>query len=442
MHELAHEISSRKFSSWGGIKFFHKTYTTSGIRSYLEKLDLLEPGSNRGYDPIDLVEGFITSLVLGARPLEHMGMMRTDQVNREIFGWKKGMASASTFSRVFDKFDVDLNDQIFPRLMKFVLDQVPNPRMTLDIDCTVITRYGNQECAVRGYNPDEKGRVSHHPLLAFCDEHKMMVNVWMRSGDSHSATDALRFLEEVFQIVSTGDVGLLRGDAGFYGDEIMSYLESLEKPVPYIFRAKMTGALTSRIIAVRRWLHIDSVVRGGAYAEIKYRGSKWKKERRMILVQIPKRKDEVRHKEIFKEYEQLGAYDFMAFVTSSENSAVEIHRRYNQYGDSENRIKELKYDYGIDGFALKRFGAMEAAFRFIIVAYDIMAIFMQAIMTSRVHHRLSTIKFQCIAIGSYLVQSGRKKRMKLSAEGKRRHFLEHLFDNLEHLRPPYQFSNA
>ena len=38
--------------------------------------------------------------------------------------------------------------------------------------------------------------------------------------------------------------------------------------------------------------------------------------------------------------------------------------------------------------------------------------------------------------------SGRKKILKLSAEGKRRHFLELLFEKLEVIEPPYRFSNA
>jgi hypothetical protein len=91
---------------------------------------------------------------------------------------------------------------------------------------------------------------------------------------------------------------------------------------------------------------------------------------------------------------------------------------------------------------LKKFGAMEAAFRFIMIAYNIMALFRQKIMTSGNAKRLQTIKFQCIAIGSYLVKSGRKKKLKLAAEGKRRHFLEHFFSKLEVLDSPFKFSTA
>jgi hypothetical protein len=135
----------------------------------------------------------MASVVLGARRLEHSGMLRTDEVIREIFGWERGMASASTFSRFFRKFTIERNDAIFPELMRYWFDQMNITKMTVDIDSTIITRYGKQELAHTGYNPSKPGRPSHHPLMAFCEELKMVINAWMRSGDSHSSTDVLRF---------------------------------------------------------------------------------------------------------------------------------------------------------------------------------------------------------------------------------------------------------
>ncbi len=97
-------------------------------------------------------------------------MLRMDNVVQEIFGWKKGMAIASIFSRFFSKFDVERNSNVFPKLMKFFLCLVPMKYITIDIDSTVIKRYGHQEYATKGYNPNKHGGLSHHPLMAFCDE--------------------------------------------------------------------------------------------------------------------------------------------------------------------------------------------------------------------------------------------------------------------------------
>ena len=168
MYELKHEFTNRKISPSGGIKYFQQVFVRSGIRDYIKSLnDLPQPGSNRGYETIDLIEGFLTSVLLGARRLEHCGMLRTDQVVREIYGWQKGMASASTFQRFFHKFDERLNAQLFWPIMKAVFSKIPIRYMTIDLDSSVVTRYGRQEKAEVGYNPDRKGRPSHHPFNGF-----------------------------------------------------------------------------------------------------------------------------------------------------------------------------------------------------------------------------------------------------------------------------------
>ena len=64
------------------------------------------------------------------------------------------------------------------------------------------------------------------------------------------------------------------------------------------------------------------------------------------------------------------------------------------------RIKELKYDFGIDGFCMDDFWATDAAFRRICFACNLMSLFRQIAMKTDIAHTLSTIRFKCIGIGS------------------------------------------
>lgn len=438
---LPHQFTSREVSPWGGIKFFQGTYQACRIREMLSNLPIPQPKSNRGYCPEDLIEGFLCSVVLGSRRLAHTGMLRTDTVIQEIFGWKKGMADQSTFSRFFRKHTLELNDQIFPALMRGFFEKVNFDKMTIDIDSTVNTRYGEQENAEVGYNPTKQGRRSHHPIMAFCGELAMVLNAWMRTGDSSSVTDCEAFLEELFTIVPPCRIGLMRFDAGFYSDSIMNVLEREERTIQYIIRAKITSKLSSAIQEEKSWISNNDVMKSAQYAKIKYAANNWEKERDFVIVRIPK----INNKEqpgLFEDINEFNRYEYKAFVTNVQFSSVLVHQLYNKRGDAENRIKELKNDFGIEGFALADFAAMEAAFRYVMVAYNVMAVFKQAVMQAKKGKMLSTIRFQCIAIGSYLVKRDGKKTMKLSASGKRRHFLELFFQNLEVLEPPFKFSNA
>lgn len=313
-------------------------------------------------------------------------------------------------------------------------------KMTIDIDSTVLTRYGEQEGAAKGYNPTKKGRPSHHPLMAFCAELKMVVHSWMRAGNTNDMSGMDCFLEQLFKIVPPSRIGLVRADSGFYSREVMCEME--ESKVDYIIRARMTSALMDKVLQIDEWIRDKTVFQDAQYAEISYQASTWYTDRRAVVVRRPKQVQGDKEIRLFKEDEDINAYDYTVYITSTDLSCSLVHSLYNQRTDCENRIKELKYDYGIDGFAMKSIGATEAAFRTVMMAHNVMQLFKQKVLVSPAGRRLSTVRFQCIAIGSYLVKKGRNKVLMLSAEGKRRHFLEHIFDNIELLQPPFRFSNA
>lgn len=65
------------------------------------------------------------------------------------------------------------------------------------MDSTLITCFGNQQCAEVGYNPHYHGRKSYHPLLVFLTEPNLIVNFWLRLGNAHTANNIGGFLEQM-----------------------------------------------------------------------------------------------------------------------------------------------------------------------------------------------------------------------------------------------------
>lgn len=441
MKDLPYEFTEKQVSPWGGLRLIEETYRRSGLKAELERLsqaNLPQPASNRGYFPVDLIEGFIISVILGAKRLSHSGTLRNDHVIQRIFDWRKGMASQSTFSRFFRKFDQQLNDKLFPALNRFWFSQIKMDKFTIDVDSTILTRYGKQEGVNPGYNPKQPGRGSHHPLLAFVAETKMVANAWMRTGDSSSSTDFEAFMDELFEIIPPEKIGLFRADSGYYGDKKLSKLE--EHNLQYIVAAKMNSGLVQSIFEHKSWFPIKDGYWVGSFP---YKAIGWEESRRMVVV----RKDTGKHPEtggklLFPEIAEFERYKYSAFVTNVDFSAELVWHLYNQRADCENRIRELKYDYGIEGFSMEDFYATEAAFRWSMVAYNLMSLFRLQVLNHKHHPVLSTMRFQCIAIGSYLSKSGRKTTLNLSAKRKRREFLEGLFTKVAGLSPPFQISNA
>ena len=73
------------------------------------------------------------------------------------------MANFKAVMRLFRKFTQATNGHVFERLYGWLFAQRAVDRLTLDLDSTVMTRYGRQEGAARGYNPAKPGRLSHIP---------------------------------------------------------------------------------------------------------------------------------------------------------------------------------------------------------------------------------------------------------------------------------------
>lgn len=125
-----------------------------------------------------LTEGLMVKILLGAKCLSHIGTLRNGQVVQRIFGWKRGMASQITLSRLLRKFDQELNESIFPSINRFWFDQIKMDKLTIDFDSPVLIRHSLQEGVEVGYNPKKPGRGSHYPLMPFVAELKMAANAY------------------------------------------------------------------------------------------------------------------------------------------------------------------------------------------------------------------------------------------------------------------------
>ncbi|MCS6824505.1 MAG: hypothetical protein NZ529_09430 [Cytophagaceae bacterium] len=94
---------------------------------------------------------------------------------------------------------------------------------TLDIDSSILTRYDSQQGAKKGYNPKKPGRASHHPLIAFVSDGRMVANFRLRSGDCYTSNDFEGFLEDTLEKLSGKRIGLLGAHNGFYDKKIFDY---------------------------------------------------------------------------------------------------------------------------------------------------------------------------------------------------------------------------
>jgi hypothetical protein len=107
--------------------------------------------------------------------------------------------------------------------------------------------------------------------------------------------------------------------------------------------------------------------------------------------------------------------------------------------DAENRIKELKYDFGADSFNLQNFYATEAALNFVMMAYNIISLFRQVVLNTKVHQQMKSLRYKVFSIGGYLIKNGNQRILKLSLAMKRREWFTGLWMNTNNIKSPPLF---
>lgn len=424
---LAWRFTDKRFTAWGGLRVFEELLRRMDWLKALSSAPLPQPGSNRGYDPVLVVQAFLVTVWTGGARFAHTALVRFDEALRAMFDLGE-VPSVSTFSRFFRRFRQPQVDQVFGHLSSWLWQRVSPQSWTIDLDSTVLTRYGHQEGSERGYNPRRRGKRSHHPLMAFASECRMVVNGWLRPGNTTDGTSVENFFREVLRIlVPRHRIGLVRADSGFC---IGSFLELLEaQGIDYIVVARVLKTIQHQIAGLQQWVALDFRT---AVAEFDYCAEGWSKARRVVVVRY-----RVEDRPQGQMLLEVPGYTYAVYVTSLGLPPKQVRQLYLGRADSENRIKELLQDFALGGFASQKFWATEAAFRLALCAFNLMALFRQALLGGASKHTLSTLRCQCFAIGASLGRSGHKRLLRLGLAPPRRAWFEGLFAAAENFTPPH-----
>lgn len=440
MMEFDISYTSKEITPWGGMVFLKQMMQKIGFRAFIESnTDLPEPKSNRGYKTSTIIESFITSIWCGATRFMHTEVTRHDVALGKIFDWKETPAQ-DTYKRFFSKFNQVTNQKVSNQFYSWIFDNFKFDNFTLDIDSSVMTRYGEQEGAKKGYNPAKRGRASHHPLIAFIADVKLVANMWLRSGNTSSSNNFLSFLEDTLSKLKNKTVSLIRLDSGFFSTDILNYLET--KPMDYIIAVKFTQPIQRLIHDNKNWILLDT---GIEISEQMYQSESWDKPRRIVIVrQRIKDRPQAPGKQLrlFSEEEIYKNYRYSAYVTNMKLAPAEIWRMYRGRAEAENRIKELKYDFGFDSFNLKGFYATEAALTCAMLAYNLMALFRTFVLQEKTQKTLSTLRYRTFAIGAYFEKVNDKLVLKIALNKKRRAWFSGLWNYSKVFEYPFVFSNA
>ena len=287
---------NKEITPFGGLSLFFKMLEKCHFEEHIMQSGIPLQGSNRGYNPIQLILGLFAGVWCGASCFGHLDVVRYDAALCDLLGWKRG-ADHRAYQRYLNKFSQAINQRVFGNLFRWFFSELKFDNYTLDFDSTVMVREGNQEGAAKGYNPKRPGRLSHHPLLAFVSDVRMIANYWLRPGNTSASTNYLSFLEDTLSNLEGKRVGLVRMDSGFFAKEILDYLEN--KELHYIIACRFNNRIKYSLTHERKWIELTE---GLEISETTYQANGWEKARRIVMV---RQEIEKRPKAAGKQIKQL-----------------------------------------------------------------------------------------------------------------------------------------
>jgi len=367
VNQVKIEFTSKSITAWGGLgvligKFLEKIEFRDWVEGHIP---IEETSNNSGGIYEKVLSQFITVLGGGYRFSHLLLWGHGIEALQEVFSVEWFPKASTTLTRFWNKIDKQsLAEQLGDGcrgLAKHIINWEKLEEDNLNFDSTVMTRYGTQQGAERGYNPQKPGRRSHCPLLAFLGS-GYVVNVWNRPGNVSSGQRAVDFFKQtVCSLGSTFKAKYVLGDSGFYLIDFIEHLES--ERYKYIMAVPMIEILQKKILRIQQWQQVDT---GLEIAEFYFEhlDNKWIRPRRYVVV---RQEESLRpqaggkHPTLFKELEELKSYRFSLYITNDEEACPEeIWRAYRPRANDENVVKDLKEGYGFAAYNLKNFWATEA----------------------------------------------------------------------------------
>jgi len=378
-----------------------------------------QPGSNRGFKPSVFIQTLVLMLHEGSFHLDDVRNLQGDCALQTLLGLEHiplGASLGNWLRRIGNQGQwKHALQQVNQAVLQSALHTCK--AVTLDIDASQImarkadTRWTYK--GVRGYMP-MVGHIAQTGQVLACD---------FRQGNTAPAKGNLEFIHQCENSLPAGCyVKELRIDAAGYQASIINYCD--EKRIAYAIRAKTSADLRATIASTTDsdWQPLldrndQAIADHATYRGVHCMGGVDKAFTVVIQRTRIKGQTDLDAPQSDEEVAWQG-YIYRAIATNQETMTdSEIIHWYNQRAeDSENRIKELKLDFGGDTLPCSDFEANALYFSICALAYNLFALMRQLLPEELTHHRVKTIRWRLYAMAAKVIKTGRRVFVKVQAQ--------------------------
>jgi hypothetical protein len=403
------EITRERLTAHGGLALIAEFNHGIGLRELTDRY-LPPPGSNRGFDPSEIVDAVVLMLQGGGRSLEDLRELKDEEGLMKLIG-RGEMPEPDTVGdwlrRMGDpragQLGLEGLDRVRGKINERVLEKDGIKEYTLDADATEII--GEKADAFFTYN----GNKGYMPMLGFLYETPLCIYDEFREGNVAPAFGQKEFYLRCKERMPRGKrIGYYRADSASYQADFFNQLE--EDGVKYAITADQDKAVKSAIalIPCGDW---EEPVKGCGYelAETVHCMNGTKKAFRLVVKREIRRQGEL--------FEKGGKYFYHALATNwleEEKNTEEVLKWHNQRGQSENFNKELKIGLGMERMPCGQSYANAVFFRIGVIAYNLFIGFKRLTCPeSWAKHTIGTFRWKMVQVAGRIVKHAGEMVLKL-----------------------------
>jgi DDE family transposase len=369
------EFVPQQLTSYSGLELLRRYLRQCELPSRL-RAACVSTGGDYGGGRLALL--ILALFYVGARRLEHLRYLGGDPLIARFCGLARipTARTVGNWLRQFTQTTVAPLVQLNHDLVIEALKRLALPRLTIDVDGTVVRTGATVGWAFRGFNPHHRKDPSYYPLLAHVAQTGHILRVKNRPGNVHDSKQAVAFLREVVDGLRAQFSRRLplefRMDAAFCQRDVFRLLTA--RGCAYAIKVGYWNWLPLKELAAarQRWLPVAPTVTG-FFHDLDI--PQWNLKVRVMIYRKHVAHESPKNFQLDLFTPDDGHFEYAAVATNMALDLPALHAFICGRGAQEKTIAELKGEFALDVIPTRHYGANTAWQQLSVLAHNLIRSF-------------------------------------------------------------------
>jgi hypothetical protein len=373
--DLAIQFVPQALTSYGGLELVRRYLHRIGLAARLREAFA---GLSSDYGSARLGLMLLALLFVGGRRLEHLRHVADDPLVARFCGLAR-LPTGRTVANWLKQFTQETLAPLVALNQTLVTEAITRlqlPRLTIDVDGSVIRTGMKVGWAFRGFNPHHRKDPSYYPILAHLAQTGHILRLKNRPGNVHDSKQAVTFLREVIDGLreTLGRRVRLefRMDAAFFQRGIFQLLAA--RDCLYAIKVGYWSWLPLKRLAADcpRWEPVAPEVTG---YETELVVPQWNLRLRVLLYRKHVGHKSRRNFQLDLFTPDDGHYEYSAVATNMPLGLAALWAFACGRGAQEKTLAELKGEFALDVVPTNHYAANSAWQQLSVLAHNLMRSF-------------------------------------------------------------------